>query len=131
MNKTTPNSMEEVEQKYPNVINGGSWHPTECHQNRMRIAIVIPYRQFLSLKFYKIYCTLLSPRNRTAHLWALLNNLHPFLQKQQANYRIFVANQAYPSDGTMDKFNRAKILNGDSKITFLMQKKYCSRFRCN
>jgi hypothetical protein len=34
------------------------------------------------------------------------------MQKQQADYRIFVIDQAYPQGKPIDRFNRAKLFNG-------------------
>jgi hypothetical protein len=52
-------------------------------------------------------------RNREGHLCGLLYYLHGFLQKQQADYRVFVIDQAYPPQGQpKDRFNKAKLLNG-------------------
>ena len=53
---------------------GGSYEPTECRP-RYNVAIVVPYR------------------DREAHLKAFLANLHPFLQRQQLAYTIFIIEQ--------------------------------------
>ncbi|EOA92987.1 Beta-1,4-galactosyltransferase 1, partial [Anas platyrhynchos] len=45
-------------------------------------------------------------RNRESHLGYLLYYLHPFLQRQQLQYGIYLVHQA--GNGT---FNRAKLLN--------------------
>uniref|UniRef100_A0A914QIW2 Beta-1,4-galactosyltransferase n=1 Tax=Panagrolaimus davidi TaxID=227884 RepID=A0A914QIW2_9BILA len=45
-------------------------------------------------------------RNRESHLKILLQNLHPFLEKQQIDYSIFVVEQI--SNST---FNKAKLMN--------------------
>lgn len=79
-------TLEQVRKKYPNVSNG-RFHPEDCRAQQ-RVAILIPHR------------------NREKHLLYLLDNLHPFLQRQQLDYAIYVIHQA--GDG---KFNRAKLLN--------------------
>ena len=56
------------------VKTGGSYEPTECRA-RYNVAIVVPYR------------------NREAHLIAFLANLHPFLERQQLAYTIFIVEQ--------------------------------------
>ena len=53
---------------------GGSYEPVEC-QPLYNVAIVVPYR------------------DREAHLNAFLANLHPFLQRQQLAYTIFIVEQ--------------------------------------
>ncbi|XP_018424251.1 PREDICTED: beta-1,4-galactosyltransferase 4 [Nanorana parkeri] len=78
--------LEKVKKKYPQVDNGRS-HPEGCRAQQ-RVAILIPHR------------------NREKHLLYLLDNLHPFLQRQQLDYAIYVIHQA--GEG---KFNRAKLLN--------------------
>ncbi|XP_056415867.1 beta-1,4-galactosyltransferase 4 [Hyla sarda] len=79
-------SLEDVEKKYP-LVSGGQYHPQTCRAQQ-RVAILIPHR------------------NREKHLLYLLDNLHPFLQRQQLDYAIYVIHQA----GDV-KFNRAKLLN--------------------
>ena len=62
--------------KYNNseVQLGGYWKPKDCYA-RDRVAIVIPFR------------------DRHAHRNILLKYLHPLLQRQQIEYRIFVVEQ--------------------------------------
>ncbi|XP_072254500.1 beta-1,4-galactosyltransferase 4 [Pyxicephalus adspersus] len=79
-------NLEKVKNKYPKV-NNGRYQPEGC-KAQQRVAILIPHR------------------NREKHLLYLLDNLHPFLQRQQIDYGIYVIHQA--GDG---KFNRAKLLN--------------------
>lgn len=79
-------NLEEVQKRYPNVDHG-HYHPDSCRAQQ-RVAILVPHR------------------NREKHLLYLLDNLHPFLQRQQLDYGIYVIHQA--GDG---KFNRAKLLN--------------------
>ncbi|XP_055340355.1 beta-1,4-N-acetylgalactosaminyltransferase bre-4-like, partial [Paramacrobiotus metropolitanus] len=82
-------SDEEIEAENPHVKQGGSYRPKHCVQRgRIKVAVVVAYR------------------NRTEHLQILLNNLHPFLQRQQLDYIIFVAEQAGNTT-----FNRGKLFN--------------------
>lgn len=67
--------VDELEKMFPDLLAGGQWHPRNCIA-RDRVAILIPYR------------------NREEHLYILLRNLHPMLQKQQLDYGIFVIEQA-------------------------------------
>lgn len=69
------------------VVNEGEYEPKDCH-SRQSVAILIPHR------------------HREKHLRYLLQHLHPFLQRQQLHYAIYVIQQA--GDAT---FNRAKLLN--------------------
>ena len=71
----------------PGVTRGGEHRPAGCRA-RHRVALVIPYRR------------------RLQHLALLLRHLHPFLQRQQLHYRIYVVNQA-----DKNTFNRAMLLN--------------------
>lgn len=57
----------------------GRYLPPDCIP-RYQVAIIVPYR------------------NRFEHLNIFLRNIHPFLQKQQLDYTIFVVEQA----GTFD-----------------------------
>ncbi|XP_071995006.1 beta-1,4-galactosyltransferase 4 [Engystomops pustulosus] len=79
-------SLEDVQKKFPMVHNGR--HQPESCRAQQKVAILIPHR------------------NREKHLLYLLDNLHPFLQRQQLDYAIYVIHQA----GDV-KFNRAKLLN--------------------
>ncbi|NXW87900.1 B4GT4 galactosyltransferase, partial [Alopecoenas beccarii] len=79
-------TLEEVEKENPQVSKG-RYHPTECSALQ-HVAILIPHR------------------NREKHLLYLLEHLHPFLQRQQLDYGIYVIHQAGST-----KFNRAKLLN--------------------
>ncbi|CAL8267514.1 unnamed protein product [Merluccius merluccius] len=65
----------------------GQYQPPECTA-RQSVAILVPQR------------------SREKHLLYLLHHLHPFLQRQQLHYAIYVIQQA--GDAT---FNRAKLLN--------------------
>ncbi|XP_053421484.1 beta-1,4-galactosyltransferase 4 isoform X2 [Nycticebus coucang] len=77
---------EEVQAENPKV-HRGRYHPKEC-EALQRVAILIPHR------------------NREKHLMYLLEHLHPFLQRQQLDYGIYIIHQAGNK-----KFNRAKLLN--------------------
>lgn len=79
-------TLEEVEAENPKV-DRGRYHPEEC-KALQRVAILIPHR------------------NREKHLMYLLEYLHPFLQRQQLDYGIYIIHQAGAK-----KFNRAKLLN--------------------
>uniref|UniRef100_UPI00358FF6A0 beta-1,4-galactosyltransferase 1-like n=1 Tax=Myxine glutinosa TaxID=7769 RepID=UPI00358FF6A0 len=77
---------KDVRARNPKIQLGGRYKPP-CVTND-HVAIIIPYRQ------------------REEHLKQLLLYLHPFLQRQQINYAIYIVNQF--GDG---KFNRAKLMN--------------------
>nr|XP_033799336.1 beta-1,4-galactosyltransferase 4 isoform X4 [Geotrypetes seraphini] len=79
-------TLEELEKDNPKVHKGRN-HPSEC-RSLQRVAILIPYR------------------NREKHLLYLLKHLHPFLQRQQLDYAIYIIHQA--GNG---RFNRGKLLN--------------------
>ncbi|NXD78644.1 B4GT4 galactosyltransferase, partial [Halcyon senegalensis] len=79
-------TLEEVQNENPHVVKG-RYHPTECSALH-HVAILIPHR------------------SREKHLLYLLKHLHPFLQRQQLDYGIYVVHQAGST-----KFNRAKLLN--------------------
>ncbi|XP_060910754.1 beta-1,4-galactosyltransferase 4 [Labrus mixtus] len=68
-------------------VTEGECEPADCTA-RQSVAILIPHR------------------SREKHLLYLLHHLHPFLQRQQLHYAIYVIQQA--GDAT---FNRAKLLN--------------------
>ncbi|XP_062396629.1 beta-1,4-galactosyltransferase 3 isoform X1 [Sardina pilchardus] len=84
---SSPPSLDEIKEKNPLVTPGGHYTPPDC-EPRHHTAIVVPYR------------------NRQAHLRALLYHLHPFLQRQQIHYSIYIVHQL--GNAT---FNRAKLLN--------------------
>lgn len=65
--------MKEIEEHLSNstIQFGGHWSPSHCTA-RFRVAIIIPYR------------------NREMQLRIFLNVMHPFLQKQQLDYQIFL-----------------------------------------
>ncbi|KAM9294596.1 beta-1,4-galactosyltransferase 3-like [Gastrophryne carolinensis] len=80
-------TMEEVMRSNPYVTKGGHYKPPDC-ESVNKTAIIIPYR------------------NREHHLKYLLYHLHPFMQRQQLNYAIYVINQAGNTT-----FNRGKLMN--------------------
>ncbi|KAL7838050.1 hypothetical protein AOLI_G00264540 [Acnodon oligacanthus] len=79
-------TLGQVEGENQAVVEG-QYEPADC-MARQSVAILIPHR------------------NREKHLLYLLYHLHPFLQRQQIHYGIYVIHQA--GDST---FNRAKLLN--------------------
>ncbi|NXW73781.1 B4GT3 galactosyltransferase, partial [Hirundo rustica] len=80
-------TLEQIRAKNPGVRRGGRYRPPRC-EARSRTAVIVPHR------------------NREGHLRHLLYYLHPFLQRQQLHYGIYVVHQAGNST-----FNRAKLLN--------------------
>lgn len=71
----------------PCLTNGGCYTPPDCAP-RQRVAILIPYK------------------DREAHLYSLLNYLHPMLQRQHIHYCVFVIEQV--DDG---RFNKGLVMN--------------------
>lgn len=72
----TATAMERFEEKYlPLLGPGGRYHPPNC-QAHYKVAIIIPYR------------------NREEHLRLFIQHMHPFLQRQQIDYGIFVVEQS-------------------------------------
>ncbi|XP_043283084.1 beta-1,4-galactosyltransferase 1-like isoform X1 [Venturia canescens] len=69
------------------ILPGGQWKPLNCHP-LFNVAIILPYR------------------NRHAQLTIFMNYIHPFLQAQNLDYRIFVIEQS-----PVREFNRAKLFN--------------------
>ncbi|CAJ0956083.1 unnamed protein product [Ranitomeya imitator] len=67
-------SLKKVQMKNRYVTPGGYFSPRHCF-GRYRTAVIIPHR------------------NRESHLRTLLYYLHPFLQRQQLHYAIFVVHQ--------------------------------------
>jgi beta-1,4-galactosyltransferase 1 len=87
-NSTFPNiSLYEIETNYSHIRSGGQWSPSHCLA-RHRVAIIIPYR------------------DRFEHLVTLLYYLHPILQRQELDYKIYVSEQA--GNGT---YNKAVLMN--------------------
>ncbi|GCB64559.1 hypothetical protein scyTo_0007554 [Scyliorhinus torazame] len=79
--------MSKIARKNPYVQAGGRYTPPHC-KAQYKTAILVPHR------------------NREPHLRHLLYYLHPFLQRQQLQYAIYVIHQT----GNRT-FNRAKLLN--------------------
>ncbi|CAF0841733.1 unnamed protein product [Didymodactylos carnosus] len=77
----------DIEQSHFHTHTAGHWWPTQC-QSEQRLAVIVCYRR------------------RQQHLKLFLNNIHPFLQRQQLDYTLFVVNQ----HGT-NLFNRAALFN--------------------
>ncbi|XP_037569197.1 beta-1,4-N-acetylgalactosaminyltransferase bre-4 [Dermacentor silvarum] len=88
----------------PHLKPGGRWFPTQC-KARHRVALVVPYR------------------DRIDNLQAFLQHMHPFLQRQQLDYGIYLVEQ----NGT-EKFNRAKLLNVGYEIAKAMDGYDCFIF---
>ncbi|XP_034975822.1 beta-1,4-galactosyltransferase 3 [Zootoca vivipara] len=80
-------SLDDIVRKNPLVSKGGRYHPPDCDAVH-KTAVIIPHR------------------NREQHLKYLLYYLHPFLQRQQLTYGIYIIHQAENYT-----FNRAKLLN--------------------
>ena len=78
------------------VTNGGEYIPSSCLPQQ-RIAIIIPYK------------------TRQDSLKVLLNNLHPYLQRQQLHYRIFVMEPVSQSFS----YNNLYYSCDDSKLHYL------------
>lgn len=67
-------TLEDVQRKNPMVVRGGRYRPPDC-EAKHRTAIIIPHR------------------HREHHLKFLLYYLHPFLQRQQLQYGIYIIHQ--------------------------------------
>uniref|UniRef100_A0A0B7B315 Beta-1,4-galactosyltransferase n=1 Tax=Arion vulgaris TaxID=1028688 RepID=A0A0B7B315_9EUPU len=78
---------EELRKLFHDVENGGRIRPRNCVP-RERLAVIIPFR------------------NRYQHLYILLLNLIPFLQRQMTDATIFIIEQAPNTT-----FNRGALLN--------------------
>ena len=70
-----------------NLLVGGKWKPLNCIA-RHKVAIVIPYK------------------NRLKNLNFFLYHMHPFLQRQELEYQIFVVEQANDQ-----LFNKGVLMN--------------------
>ncbi|OCU00584.1 beta-1,4-galactosyltransferase 1 [Xenopus laevis] len=80
-------SILKIISQNPNIQHGGRSRPQHC-MAQQKIAIIIPFR------------------NRKSHLRTWLYYMHPFLQRQQADYGVYVVEQI---EDTL--FNRAKLMN--------------------
>jgi hypothetical protein len=79
---------EDIKLEYSKLLTlGGKYEPDECVA-RHRVAIVVPYK------------------NRLNNLNYFLNHMHPFLQKQQLAYQIFVVEQY-----NENLFNKGVLMN--------------------
>ncbi len=58
---------------------GGLWHPTTCH-SRHHIAVIVPMQNT-------------EETEQDERLRKFLKHMHPFLQKQQLNYGIYLISQ--------------------------------------
>jgi hypothetical protein len=63
-----------IKMKSAGLIEGESLRTKDC-QSRNKVAIILPFR------------------NRSQHLTVFLHFMHPFLQRQQLDYTIFVVEQ--------------------------------------
>ncbi|KAK2184570.1 hypothetical protein NP493_260g03062 [Ridgeia piscesae] len=80
-------TFESLAARHPELEAGGLWRPTDC-RSRHHVALIVPYRQ------------------REHHLKLFLNHIHPFLQRHQLDYGIYIVDQALPT-----RFNRAMLMN--------------------
>lgn len=91
VNQPAPNFnpfSEKLLFKFPNYTSiNGRWRPVNCIP-RHRVAVIIPFKDRLNnLKYF-------------------LTNMHPFLQKQQLEYQIFVVEQS-----NEQLFNKGVLMN--------------------
>lgn len=81
-------NLETVEKRLNHFIfTGGYYRPRNC-TSKDKVAIIVPFR------------------DRYAHLPIFLKNIHPFLMRQQIEYKIFIVEQ---TNGL--SFNRAALMN--------------------
>lgn len=73
MEKLSVEEWEKLEWS-PFLQPGGRYHPPDCLANH-KVAIIVPFR------------------DRDEHLKLFLRHMHPFLQRQQISYGIFVVDQ--------------------------------------
>lgn len=72
----TAEPLQSFESNYAALLGpGGRYKPPDCKAH-YKVAIVIPYR------------------DREEHLRIFLKHMHPFLQRQQIEYGIFVVEQS-------------------------------------
>ncbi|KAL0871012.1 hypothetical protein ABMA27_004826 [Loxostege sticticalis] len=89
-------SPRKVERLRLGVMSGGFYAPSHCRAKH-KVAILVPFR------------------NRTTNLSKFLRHMHPFLQKQLLQYRIFVIEQI-----GREKFNKGALYN----IAFLETQRF-------
>ncbi|KAK3792598.1 hypothetical protein RRG08_009956 [Elysia crispata] len=82
-----PSLAELEEWLAPSLLPGGLFIPRNCRPSH-KIAVIVPFR------------------DRRVHLKIFLRHMHPFLQRQNLQYGIFIVEQA--GDGP---FNRALLMN--------------------
>ena len=88
--------LSEIEQLYRDRLEpGGRFRPANCRAN-YKVAIVIPYR------------------DRQEHLSVFLQHMHPFLQRQQLDYGIYVVQQS-------GNYFQQKKTGAGAKTVFLRQ----------
>ncbi|XP_067123759.1 beta-1,4-N-acetylgalactosaminyltransferase bre-4-like [Centruroides vittatus] len=87
----TSKDLETIRINNPEVKLGGAYSPKDC-KSRYRVAVIIPYR------------------DRIEHLSSLLYYLHPILQRQQLEYKIYVVEQ----NGNQT-FNKGVLMNAGVK----------------
>jgi len=95
--------LDELSSNYSSFVQPGGMSKPESCSARMKVAIIVPHR------------------DREHHLRQFLKTIHPVMQKQQADYRIFVVHQAGNS-----VFNKAMLLN----IGYIEALKHDSDFDC-
>ncbi|RWS07990.1 beta-1:4-N-acetylgalactosaminyltransferase bre-4-like protein, partial [Dinothrombium tinctorium] len=88
----------------PQVLFGGHWEPLDCY-SRHRVAIIIPYR------------------DRREHLFLLLYHLHPILQRQLLEYKIYVIEQF-----GNDTFNKGVLMNAGVREALKENNYHCFVF---
>ncbi len=81
-----------LEALHPELQPGGRWKPKHCRA-RSRVAIVVPYL------------------DRDRNLRIFLQHMHPFLQKQQLEYGIFVTEPVWERPDRTLQFNRGLMRN--------------------
>ena len=87
LNDEVPKTFHDIEVRFPQLSDGGSFKPTHC-KTRHKVAIIVPYR------------------DREEHLRAFLVNIHAFLSKQNTEYTVFIVEQF-----GSETFNRAMLMN--------------------
>lgn len=99
-----PPSFRELEEKFWMLQNGGRFRPKQCRAQQ-KVAVILPYR------------------DRRVHLKLFLRYMHPFLQKQQLDYTIFLIELAVGIE-----FNRALLFNVGFRESLLLDNFTCFIF---